>query len=111
MILQSISLTLLFTYIKYNKYLVKIIIFIGPLTFGVYLIHMHKIIIRIIIEKLYLTEPYNLSLWAVIKYVLIKGLLIFGICLIVDYFRHILFTFLGIRKMCIFIERFIHKLF
>jgi surface polysaccharide O-acyltransferase-like enzyme len=66
MILQSISLTLLLTYIKYNKYLVKIIIFIGPLTFGVYLIHMHKIIIRIIIEKLYLTEPYNLSLWAVI---------------------------------------------
>jgi len=111
MILQSISITLLLTNMKYNKYLIKIIVFLGPLTFGVYLIHMHKIIIRIIIEKLYLTEPYNLSLWAVIKYVLLKGALIFGICLIVEYFRHILFIFLRIRKICIFIEIFIHKLF
>ena len=39
MILQSISLTLFLTNIKYNKYISKIITFFSPLTFGVYLIH------------------------------------------------------------------------
>lgn len=41
MILQSISVLLFLTQIKYNKYLAKIITFIGPLTFGIYLIHEH----------------------------------------------------------------------
>ena len=111
MILQSISITLLLTHIKYNKYLAKIITFSGPLTFGVYLIHMHPIILNIITEKLYLKKPYNLSLCTVIKYVFIKGLQIFGICLIIDYLRHILFTFMRIRKLCIFFENIIYKVF
>ena len=38
MISQSISITLLLTQIKYNKYFAKIITYIGPLTFGIYLI-------------------------------------------------------------------------
>ena len=111
MILQSISLTSLLTHIKYNKYLGKIITFSGPLTFGIYLIHMHPIILNIITAKLYLKPPYNLSLCTIIKYILIKGLQIFGICLIIDYLRHILFTFLRIRKLCIFFESIIYKVF
>jgi len=46
MILQSISLTLLLTQINYNKYLSKITTFFGPLTFGVYLIHTDRIILK-----------------------------------------------------------------
>ena len=111
MILQSISITLLLTHIKYNKYLAKIITFSGPLIFGVYLIHMHPTILYIITGKLFLKQPYNLSLCTVIKYVLNKGLQIFGICLFVDYLRYILFTFLRIRKLCIFFENIIYKIF
>ena len=111
MILQSTSITLLLTHIKYNKYLAKIITFSGPLIFGVYLIHMHPTILYIITGKLFLKQPYNLSLFTVIKYVLIKGLQIFGICLFVDYLRHILFTFLRIRKICIFFENIVYKIF
>ena len=111
MILQSISIASFLTHIKYNKYLAKIITFSGPLTFGIYLIHMNPIILKIITKKLYLKKPYNLSLCTVIKYVLIKGIQIFGICLIIDYLRHILFTFLRIRKICIFFVNIIYRIF
>ena len=38
-IVQSISITLFLLQIKFNKYLTKIITFLGPLAFGIYLIH------------------------------------------------------------------------
>lgn len=44
MILQIISVLLFLTQIKYNKYLYTIINFIGPLTFGIYLMHEHTLI-------------------------------------------------------------------
>ena len=111
MILQSISIVLLLTEIKYNKYLAKIITFIGPLTFGIYLSHTHPKILSNVLEKLFTKESYNLSLNIVIKLVLIRGLKIFVICLIIDYLRHILFIFLRCRKICIYFERIIYKIF
>ena len=45
--LQSICIILIFTQIKYNKYLGKIFSFFGPLTFGVYLSHSHIHIFKI----------------------------------------------------------------
>ena len=60
MILQSISVLLFLTQIKYNKYLVKIITFIGPLTFGVYLMHDHILIRTFIIRNLFKKDPSNM---------------------------------------------------
>ena len=111
MILQSISIALLLTEINYNKYLAKIVTFIGPLTFGTYIIHTHPIILGNILKKLFIKESQNLSLNIVIKLVLIRGLKIFGICLIIDYLRNILFIFIRLRKICIFFERIICKIF
>jgi surface polysaccharide O-acyltransferase-like enzyme len=110
MILQSICVLLLFTQIKYNQYLAKIITFIGPLTFGVYLIHENQLIKEIIMKNIFKKEPYNLTLRIVIKLVLLKGLKLFGICAFIDYLRHISFTVLRIRKICIFIEKIMFKI-
>jgi surface polysaccharide O-acyltransferase-like enzyme len=110
MISQSICVLLLFTQIKYNQYLGKIITFIGPLTFGVYLIHENPIIRNFIIKNLFKKDPYNLTLRIVIKLVLLRGLKIYGICVFIDYLRHILFTVLRIRKICILIEKIIFKI-
>jgi len=107
MILQSIFLVLLLTQIKYNKYLTKIIVFLGPLTFGVYIIHMHPIVLNHIIRKSFDKEPNKISLSIVMKLLLIRGLKIFGICSIIDYFRYILFLFLRIRKLCLLIDKII----
>jgi surface polysaccharide O-acyltransferase-like enzyme len=109
MILQSISVLLFFTQIKYNKYLAKIITFIGPLTFGVYLIHEHTLISKFFIGNLFERDSNNLPLYSVIKLVLIRGLKLFSISICIDYVRHILFTFLRVRKICIFIEKVIFK--
>jgi len=110
MILQSICVLLLFTEIKYNKYLSKIITFIGPLTYGIYLIHDNVLIRENIIKHLFKNDPYNLPLIKVIKLVLLRGLKVFGICAFIDYLRHIAFTFLRIRTLCIFVEKIIFKI-
>ena len=109
MILQSISVLLFLTQIKYNKYLAKIITFIGPLTFGIYLIHEHPLIRASIIRNLFTKDPINLPLLSVFKLILLRALKIFTISASIDYMRHILFTLLRIRKLCIFIEEIIFR--
>ena len=111
MILQAISITIFFTQIKYNKYIAKIITFIGPLTFGIYLIHDNVIIRDNVIHNIFIKVSNNLSLNAVIILLFFTGLKIFSICFIIDFIRHILFTILRIRKICIFIEKLMFKIF
>ena len=107
MILQSIALILLITNISYNKYIAKIITFIGPLTFGVYLIHDHTIIRAKFIGNLLNNYSSNLPFNKVIKIILYTSFKIFAKCAIIDYLRNILFRICQIRKICIFIEKLI----
>ena len=105
MIFESFSVLIFFTHIQYNKYLAKIITFIAPLTFGTYLIHYHPIVKVTILKYLFLKDPKNLPLNIIIKLVLFRGIKMFIICLIIDYFRNILFTILKIKKICIYFEK------
>ena len=107
MILQSIALILLITNISYNKYIAKIITFIGPLTFGVYLIHDHTIIRAKFIGNLLNNYSSNLPFNKIIKIILYTSFKIFAKCAIIDYLRNILFRICQIRKICIFIEKLI----
>ena len=109
--IQAISITLFLLQIKYNKYLSKIICFFGPLSFGVYIIHVHKIIFNYYFPKIFNKEPYDLDLYSIIKLVIFKGLLIFISCIVIEYLRHIIFTFLRIRKICILLEKLVFKIF
>ena len=111
MIIQTISVVLLFTQINYLKILAKIISFFGPLTFGIYLIHNHNFIKTNIIGKLFTKDPKSLSLNTIIKLFLIRGLITFIICIIIEYIRNLIFTFCRIKNICIFIEKKIFKLF
>ena len=99
MILQSISLTLfIITQVNYSKIFIKIITFIGPLTFGVYLIHENQFIRAYIIKNLFKKDSIKLSLKIIIFLVLIRGILIFFICIIIDYLRNLFFSYLKIKK-------------
>ena len=110
-IIQSISITLFLLQIKYNKYLTKIISFFGPLAFSIFLIHNNKLVIKNIILKIFMKDPDNLNLNSTIILVLVKAFKIFFFCLFIDYLRHLIFTFLRIRKICIFFEKIVFKLF
>ena len=101
---QSITACLFCMQIHYNKYIAKIITFVGPLTFSVYLIHNHKLIHYNVIEHIYDNQPKDLILNSVLSLIFGKSLKIFIICIIIDYFRHLLFTLLRIKKILIFIE-------
>ena len=111
MILQSLSIMLFLTIINYNKYISKIITFIGPLTFGIFLIHENEMLRKIIITNIFESYSVQLPFNSVIQIILLRALKIFGICLIIDYLRNILFRILQIRKILIFIEKLIFKLF
>ena len=111
MILQSIALMLFITNISYNKILAKIITFIGPLTFGVYLIHdNHQIRYKFMINILN-DYPRNLPFYKVIEVVFKVSLQIFVKCIIIDYLRNILFRICQIRRICILIEKLIFFIF
>ena len=109
-ITQSISISLFFLQIKFNKYLAKIICFIGPRTFAVYIIHSNSYINDDIISNLFKDTPSDLTLITVYKLVMVRCLKIFVICIIIDYLRELLFRILRIRKICIFLEKLAFKL-
>ena len=110
MIIQGISLTLIFSRIKYNKYLSKIFIFLGPLTLGVYLIHCHHYIINFEFPKLFKNYNINKPLKTIINLIFLKGIIIYIKCLIIDYFRNLIFKFFKIRQICILSEKIIKNI-
>ena len=110
-VLQSISIVLFLTSIKYNKYIAKIITFIGPLVFGVYLIHVNPIIYTLFKKHFHTNYSSNLPLNTVLKIIALKSLQTFIICIIIDYFRNLLFRICQIRTISILIEKLISKLF
>ena len=110
-IIQSITVCLFFMQINYNKYIAKIITFFGPLAFGIYLIHNNSIVKNKIMNHIFDKEPNNISLNSAMILVSLKSLKTLVICLIIDYFSNLLFTLLRIRKICVFIESKINKIF
>ena len=106
----AIFITLFFLQIKYNKYLSKAITFCGPLTFGVYLIHYNSNVIYNYLGKILNQESYNLTSNEAIKMLILKSLKLFIVCIAIEYLRHLLFSILKIRNICIYIEKIAFKI-
>ena len=103
-IIQAITICLFFMQIRFNKYLAKFISFFGPLIFGIYLTHNHKVIKENISRRTFIGLSKKLSVNDLFSYVLLRALKMFIICTFVDYLRHLLFTILRIRKILIVLE-------
>ena len=110
-IAQSITLCLFFLQITYNKVLSKIICNIGPLCFGIYLIHVHPFVIENVLKHIFDTDPNYQSLNTIIFNILLKSLKWFIFSITIDYIRYLFFNLLRLRKICIIIEKYIIKLF
>jgi len=107
---QAILITLFFLQLKYNEYLSKIITFFGPLTFGVYLIHINANVYQNYLKEILIKEPDNLISREVIKMFIFKTVKLFFLCIVIEYLRHLLFTILKIRKICQYIEKIAFKI-
>ena len=108
---QSISVILFCLQIQYNEYISKIICFIGRYTFGVYLIHSHPILIINLLKHIFDNLPNDASLNSILLLLFLSSIKIFIFCIIIDYFRDLLFFFLRIRKICICLETRINQTF
>ena len=106
-----ISLCLIIFFSKLNieiKILQKTISFLSPLTYGIYLIHNH-----IIIMNYFIRNKYNWLLkYNVFKLLLLEmleSIKIFIICSFIDYFRLLFFNIFRIRKLCVVFSRLFGK--
>ncbi len=102
MVLASIALFAFFAKLKPNRVACKIISKVSPLAFGVYLIHVHPFIWKVMTYKL--TWILNGSCVKLIFGVLGISLLVFLICIIIDYIRVCLFNRLKIKKRLLILE-------
>ena len=113
MIIQAICLLLFFSKLTIkNPLLRKLIIFLTPLTFNVYLLHNRVFDIIFFYDKKFL---YNFIITFESNLLFLKiyflSIIIFIISATIDYIRLLLFKFLKIRKFCFFIENLFSKIF
>jgi surface polysaccharide O-acyltransferase-like enzyme len=110
-IMQAICLIMFFSKLNIkNKKILKIISFIIPLNFSAYLIHApifkSNLKIKIILFKMINNLNSNLLLFKIY----IISIIIYFICIFIDYIRSLIFKLCQIRKLSLFIEKIIPKL-
>ncbi|MBR6533534.1 MAG: acyltransferase [Clostridia bacterium] len=96
--LSSICLFEFFIHLKINKstFLTKLVAFLSPLTFGIYLIHDHPNAREFIWNKLFPLKNISLS-WHLIFCVIISSLIVFFISAILEYLRIKLFEIFKVK--------------
>ena len=94
---SALSLLLLFSRINIRNVMVKIVSFISPLTFSVYLIHEHEFIRKVFFIGKF-TWINKLPIWGVLPAILGCAILIFLACCCIDVGRYYLFRWLKINK-------------
>lgn len=104
MIIQAVSITMFISQLKFNKYLSRIITFIGPLTFDVYIIHENPYIRNIYIKTIFNNLSINFKLLDIYLLFIRKSIYIFFICVFIAYIRNIIFKIIKIKKLCEFFE-------
>ena len=109
-VIISLSFIILFSRITIkSKQMQKIISFLSPLTYGVYLIHSHKLVFKNIIKKKYsFISKYKICILILVE--MFESLKIYLICSFIDYIRLLLFNIFKIRKISILICNLIGKI-
>ena len=101
MIIQTFTIIIFIAQLNINKYISKVITFIGPLTFDVYLIHENPYIKNFLIKNYFIKYPDNLKLINVYLILLKEVFYIFSVSIFIAYIRNIIFRILHIRNICI----------
>lgn len=102
-VLASVFLVSLFSKLKMNKGMEKFASFIGPLSFGVYLIHCHPYIFGLLEDAFVwiVAEPIYLG----IVYLLACALAIFVACIILDWIRSLIFSLCRMKRLAGWVEK------
>ena len=105
-VLIAVSFIKIFSNLKItNKYIIKLISFFSPLTFGIYLLHNHYLVRHHIIMNNYFSWILKYKSFKLIIMEIYCSGLVFIICSILDYIRSLLFKLFKIRQLCILIVK------
>lgn len=102
MVIAAVSLMGAFARIKPGKTASRIIKFISPLTFGIYLIHVQPYIWMTFNKKL--LHLLNVPVYEMIVRTIGVAVIVFTACMIIEYLRGLLFSLLKIKKIFLWIE-------
>lgn len=109
-VLMSISLIMILSNINFKNNLnIKFISFFGPLTFGIYLIHGHFLVMRFLIKNNFLWILKYKNFFIIILLEILCSFGIFLFCSLIDFIREKIFKLIKLKKLCILIENFIEK--
>ena len=111
-IIQAFSLVMILSKLKIkNKILIKIISFLAPLNFSAYLIHGRLFKIKIKIIKILFNWILTFKTKLLFFKIYAVGIIIYIICIFIDYLRLLIFKLLKFRELSLLIEeKFISKL-
>lgn len=104
-VFQTFSITIFIAQIKFNKYLTQIITFLGPLTFDVYLIHENSYVRNNYMRNILQQYSQQISLINILLIIFQKAIFIFVVCILIAYFRSLIFQFLKIKNICNYFEK------
>jgi len=97
-VVAAIALLVWFSKIKIGKALSKIISFIAPLTFGVYLVHVNKVIWKNIILNRF-ADFANFSTYKMVLAIIIAVIAVFVVSAFIEFIRIQIFKLLRIKKL------------
>lgn len=107
-VIISICFIILFSkLIIKTKLFEKIISFFAPLTYGVYLIHNHILVLRYVIKDNY-SWLLKYSFLKLLLLEILESLKIFVVSSFIDYLRFILFKLLRIKQLCVYFSNLIY---
>ena len=110
MLLQVISFTIFSAQLQFNNFFSRVLKFIGPLTFDVYLIHDNPYIRNTYISLFFNKYSSNLNILTVFLLIIKGSFYIFGISIFIGYIRNKIFRFIKIKELCITFETIITKI-
>lgn len=98
-ILAAVSLLLFFSRLKLKGYMIKIVSFLAPLSFGVYLIHDFPLV-RIYLMKKAFVNVVNMNPILMVTVIIGSAVIIFVICAFIDWIRLMLFNIFKVKVLC-----------
>ena len=105
-IIQALSLIFLFSNININnKYIIKVVSFLYPLNFSVNIIHTRFFFSKIQSSVKFFNFIKTLSPKSLFFKIYGISILIYFICIFVDYLRFLIFKIFRIRNICSYIEK------
>ncbi|MBQ3490585.1 MAG: acyltransferase [Clostridia bacterium] len=102
-LLAGVSLVAAFSKFKLSP-IKKVVAFLSPLSFGVYLIHVHPLIWNKFMLNRYI-DFAEFPTWKIVLAVLLAAFMIYAVCSVIDLVRHYFFKLIRLRKGLDYLEK------